>query len=167
MMSRSPSLTTAARRSPLSRKGRELSKDAKSIEPSPLAGEGGPLRSNGGRGGLTAEDFAKSQVNRLRQNMTEAETLLWQQLRAKRFENFKFRRKVAIGRYIVDFVCPSARVIVEVDGSQHDDNAHDALRDAWLETQGFTIVRVWNNAVWHNMDGTLLMILDALRGTKQ
>jgi very-short-patch-repair endonuclease len=158
MMSRNPSLTTAARRSPLSRKGRELVE-----QPSPLAGEGGPLRSNGGRGGLSAEDFAKSQVKRLRKNMTEAETLLWQHLRGKRFENYKFRRQVALGRYIVDFLCPSARVIVEVDGSQHDDNAHDAMRDQWLQSQGFKVVRLWNYWVWQNIDEALAMVLDALR----
>ncbi len=129
-------------------------------EPSPLAGEGAP---QGRERGLSPEDFAKVQAKRLRREMTDAEARLWHELRARRFEDFKFRRQVAIGRYIVDFVCLSHRVIVEVDGSQHDDSTHDALRDAWLRGQGFEIVRLWNLDVCKNMDGALLTILDALR----
>ncbi len=124
--------------------------------PSPLAGEGVSRR-------LTGEGFAKLQAKHLRLNMTDAETKLWQQLRAKRFENYKFRRQVPIGRYIVDFVCYANRLIVEVDGSQHDASEHDAIRDAWLKGQGFHVVRLWNNGVLTNMDGALLTILDALK----
>jgi very-short-patch-repair endonuclease len=124
-------------------------------QPSPLAGEGVSRR-------LTGEGFAKSQVKRLRYNMTDAEEKLWQNLRARRFEGHKFRRQVAIGRYIVDFVCFERRLIVEVDGSQHDDSAHDRVRDRWLRQQGFEMVRVWNVDVLKNMDGVLLAISHAL-----
>ena len=123
--------------------------------PSPLAGEGVSQR-------LTGEGFAKLQAKHLRLNMTDAETKLWQQLRGKRFEGYKFRRQVPIGRYIVDFVCYSNRLIVEVDGSQHDASEHDAIRDTWLKGQGFQVVRLWNNGVLTNMDGALLTILEAL-----
>ncbi len=129
-------------------------------QPSPLAGEGAP---QGRERGLSPEDFAKVQAKRLRHEMTDAETLLWQELRARRFEDFKFRRQVAIGRYIVDFVCLSHRVIVEVDGSQHDASVHDVVRDAWLKGQGFEMVRLWNVGVLTDMDGALLTILEALR----
>jgi very-short-patch-repair endonuclease len=128
--------------------------------PSPLAGEGAP---EGRERGLTPEEFAKLQAKRLRLNMTDAEIRLWHALRATRFESYKFRRQVAIGRYIVDFVCYGARVIVEVDGSQHEASLHDQQRDAWLVSQGFQIVRVWNNDVLMAMDGVLLKILQALR----
>ena len=67
-------------------------------------------------------------------------------LRAKRFVGFKFRRQEPIGRYIADFVCFKARLIVELDGSQHlDQSEHDAVRDAWLQSQGFVVLRFWNN----------------------
>ncbi len=158
-------------------------------QPSPLAGEGGALLRAGRGGGvrslpelakeqqtrrreappsplprgLKPEEFAKLQVKRLRYAMTDTETRLWHQLKAKRFENFKFRRQEAIGRYIVDFVCYGARVIVEVDGGQHGESQHDVERDAWLVEQGFRVVRLWNSAVFENMDGCLVAILDALR----
>jgi very-short-patch-repair endonuclease len=123
--------------------------------PSPLAGEGVSRR-------LTGEGFAKRQAKRLRHDMTEAETKLWHALRGKKFEGFKFRRQVAIGRYIADFVCYANRLIVEVDGSQHEGSIHDASRDAWLEAQGFRVLRLWNNGVLEDLDGALLTILDAL-----
>ena len=123
--------------------------------PSPLAGEGVSRR-------LTGEGFAKLQAQQLRHDMTDAESKLWQALRAKRFEGYKFRRQVAIGRYIVDFVCYAKRLVVEVDGSQHEGSEHDVARDKWLEGEGFRVLRLWNNGVLQNMDGALLTILEAL-----
>lgn len=82
----------------------------------------------------------------LRRNQTPLEQELWRELRAKRFSGFKFRRQAPIGRYIVDFVCFAHRVIVELDGSQHQDNRdYDAARDQWLTEQGFSVLRFWNN----------------------
>jgi very-short-patch-repair endonuclease len=124
--------------------------------PSPLAGEGVSRR-------LTGEGFAKQQAKRLRHDMTDAETKLWQALRGKKFEGFKFRRQVAIGVYIADFVCFAQRLIVEVDGSQHEDSMHDIERDAWLESQGFRVLRLWNNDVLQNLDFAMLAVLDALK----
>jgi very-short-patch-repair endonuclease len=94
--------------------------------------------------------------------MTETEKKLWQELRARRFEKFKFRRQFAIGPYIADFVCLSHRLIIEADGSQHNGSSHDVKRDAFLRAQGFTILRLWNNGILKDMDGALLTILDAL-----
>lgn len=82
----------------------------------------------------------------LRSEQTPAERELWQQLRAKRFDGFKFRRQQPLGRYIVDFVCLAQRLIVELDGSQHAESAdYDSIRDAWLQQQGFHVLRFWNN----------------------
>jgi very-short-patch-repair endonuclease len=159
---RSPSPTIAARRSPLSRKGRGLSKEGKldTSQPSPLAGEGGALAP--GEGALSRTlNFAK----KLRREMTDAEKKLWQELRAKRFENYKFKRQQPIGKYIADFVCLEHRLIVEVDGSQHEGSVHDEARDAWLRSQGFRILRLWNIGVLKEMDGALLTILAALKET--
>ena len=129
--------------------------------PSPLAGEG-DRRSGEGAAGHTLR-FAKH----LRRNMTYAETRLWQELRAKRFENYKFKRQQPIGKYIVDFVCLNHRLIVEVDGSQHEGSHSDVVRDAWLASQGFRILRLWNSELLSNTDGALLSVLAALEGSKR
>jgi very-short-patch-repair endonuclease len=80
----------------------------------------------------------------MRSGMTDAETKLWAILRAKRLEAWKFKRQVPIGPYIADFACFAARLIVEADGSQHVDSVTDPRRTAWLEEQGFSVLRFWN-----------------------
>ena len=139
---------------PLSELAKEQQERRRNL-PSPLDGEGVSRR-------LTGEEFAQRQTKRLRYNMTEAETRLWHALRGRRFENHKFRRQVAIGNYVVDFVCYAKRLIVEVDGSQHEESQHDNKRDAWLKGEGFRVVRIWNNYVLQNLDGALAMIADDL-----
>src|SRR5690606_36880806 len=89
------------------------------------------------------QEFAK----RLRRNMTDAERLLWKHLRAHRLNGHKFRRQHPIGPYIVDFVNLGANLIVEADGGQHNENALDVDRDAWLQSQGFKVLRFWNNDI--------------------
>ena len=76
---------------------------------------------------MDQRQFTKS----LRQNMTDAEQLLWRHLRAHRMDGQKFRRQQPLGPYIVDFVHFGLRLIVEADGGQHVDSEHDATRDAW------------------------------------
>jgi len=95
----------------------------------------------------------------LRKNSTKAERLLWRNLRAKQMKKFKFRRQEPIGNYIVDFVCFENRVVIEVDGSQHMvEVARDKERERWLRSQGFTILRFWNNEVLRNTGGVLEII---------
>jgi very-short-patch-repair endonuclease len=92
------------------------------------------------------QTWIAQRARELRAEQTPAEQQLWQQLRAKRFAGFKFRRQEPIGRYIADFVCFRAKLIVELDGSQHLENQeHDENRDAWLTEQGFVVLRFWNN----------------------
>ena len=86
----------------------------------------------------------------MRQAPTDAERRLWQLLRGRRLTALKFRRQVPLGRYIVDFVCFEHRLIVEADGSQHAESLRDAVRDAWLGAQGYTIVRFWNHEILTN-----------------
>src|SRR6218665_3844492 len=87
---------------------------------------------------------------------TEAERGLWYRLRAKRFMGLKFKRQKPIGHYIVDFVCMELGLIVELDGGQHaEQGAYDRRRDRWLEEQGFTVVRFWNNQVLQEMEAVL------------
>ena len=92
------------------------------------------------------QTWIAQRARELRAEQTPAEQQLWQQLRAKRFAGFKFRRQEPIGRYIADFVCFRAKLIVELDGSQHLENReHDENRDIWLKEQGFVVLRFWNN----------------------
>ncbi|PWT74548.1 MAG: DNA (cytosine-5-)-methyltransferase [Proteobacteria bacterium] len=96
--------------------------------------------------------FAKQ----LRRDSTDAERSLWRHLRAHRFFGWKFKRQQPIGRYIVDFVCFEAQLVIEVDGGQHPAAAHeDEARDLWLRSQGFQVVRFWNNEVLGNIEGVL------------
>ncbi|MBK8185798.1 MAG: endonuclease domain-containing protein [Cellvibrio sp.] len=82
----------------------------------------------------------------LRKTQTPHEEKMWRYLRAKRFSGFKFKRQEPIARYIVDFVCYEAKLIIELDGSQHVENkSHDENRDCWLQEQGFRVLRFWNN----------------------
>ena len=92
----------------------------------------------------------------LRRNMTDAERALWQRLKARQLEGFKFRRQEQIGRFIVDFVCFERGLIVEADGGQHAvDREKDQERSRWLNSQGFTVLRFWNNDVLENTDGVM------------
>ena len=79
--------------------------------------------------------------------MTEAEYKLWQELRSRGLERIKFRRQLPIGEYIADFACLDARLIVELDGSQHAGSNYDVRRDAELKTRGFRVLRFWNDDV--------------------
>ncbi|MFO1385490.1 MAG: endonuclease domain-containing protein [Chitinivorax sp.] len=107
---------------------------------------------------MNQRNFAKA----LRQNMTDAELLLWRHFRAHRLNGQKFRRQQPIGPYIVDFVHLGAKLIVEADGGQHNQCEKDAIRDEWLTNQGFKIMRFWNNDILSNTDAVLTAILDAL-----
>lgn len=104
----------------------------------------------------------KTFARNMRAAPADAEVIVWRQLRAHRFAGHKFKRQQPIGNYIADFVCFEAKLIVEVDGGQHNDSAADKLRDEWLRSQGFTVLRFWNNEVSQNLDGVLTRILEAL-----
>jgi len=94
--------------------------------------------------------------------MTDAECKLWFALRDRRFAQFKFRRQVAVGPFIADFVCYDARVVIEVDGGQHAESLADARRDRWFAANQFEVLRFWNNDVLSNLNGVLTVILDEL-----
>ena len=93
--------------------------------------------------------------------MTEAERRLWYFLRAHRFSGMKFKRQAPIGRYIVDFVSFQRSLVIEVDGGQHAESDDDLRRTRWLESQGFRIIRFWNNEVLSNTGGVLDTIMAA------
>ena len=93
---------------------------------------------------------------------TEAEHRLWQILRAKRLAGYKFRRQLPIDHYIVDFVCLKQRLIIEADGGQHAESVRDRARDAYLEAQGFRILRFWNSDIFNNEEGVCDAVLAAV-----
>ena len=104
----------------------------------------------------------------LRKRSTDVERLLWSHLRAGRFEGLKFRRQHPIGHFIVDFVCLERKLIIELDGGQHalpDEILKDRQRDAWLEKEGYSIIRFWDNEVLMNTNGVLETIQERLHRT--
>ena len=99
----------------------------------------------------------------LRINMTDAERKLWSLVRCKQLQGFRFRRQVPLGRYVADFACMSARLVIELDGGQHADRSqYDQHRTAWLNGNGFRVLRFWNDEVFTNADGVLETIRLAL-----
>ena len=99
-----------------------------------------------------------SRPRRLRQQATRAEQALWQRLRDRQVEGFKFRRQEPVGPFVADFLCYEARLIVEVDGGQHGQDRQerkDAARTVRLCQDGFTVVRYGNNDVLENIDGVV------------
>ncbi len=94
---------------------------------------------------------ATKRARALRSSATDAERKLWSVLRAGQINGHKFRRQVPIGRYIADFVCPSHKIVVEADGGQHAPDV-DAERTRFLESQGYAVLRYWNNVILTDVD---------------
>jgi very-short-patch-repair endonuclease len=102
-------------------------------------------------------------AKRLRRDQTDAERVLWFQLRGRRLQGLKFKRQVPIDRYIVDFCCADAKLIIELDGGQHATRiSQDANRTKILEATGYLVLRFWNNDVLQNTRGVLEEILNTL-----
>jgi very-short-patch-repair endonuclease len=105
----------------------------------------------------------KHKAVQLRHEPTLAEVKLWRYLRADQLEGFSFRRQHAIGPFITDFCCIKAKLIIEVDGGQHlEQEEYDMQRTAFLESQGYRVLRFWNNDVMKNIEGVVSMIQEAL-----
>ncbi len=99
----------------------------------------------------------------LRRQSSDAEKALWEHLRARRLNGYKFRRQVVIESYIVDFICVEAKLIIEADGGQHtEQKAYDALRTARLEYLGYRIIRFWNHEILGELDAVLERIFAVL-----
>ena len=104
----------------------------------------------------------------LRHDATDAEHWLWQHLRSRQLLGQKFRRQVPIGQYIVDFLCCECELIVEVDGSQHrQQESYDRTRTHFLESQGYRVIRYWNNEVLQQGDAVLESIVQVLAACRQ
>jgi very-short-patch-repair endonuclease len=107
----------------------------------------------------------RTHARTLRKDMTLAERTIWHAVRAHRFNGVSFRRQAPIGPYIADFISHAAKLIIEIDGGQHFEDAHearDAIRDAYLRARGFRVLRFNNHDVMKNRDGVLTVIAAVL-----
>lgn len=111
---------------------------------------------------MTVED-----ARRLRRTMTPAERRLWNVLRSRHLAGYKFRRQHPVGSYVLDFACPEHRLVIEADGGQHLHSEHDALRTAWLERNGWRVVRFWNAEILRNTEAVAETILAALSAERK
>jgi very-short-patch-repair endonuclease len=115
------------------------------------------------------DKFRRATASRLRANATGAEIALWRHLKSLETQGTHFRRQVPIGPYVADFACMAARVVIELDGSHHGDaptKARDEQRTLWLESEGYRVIRFWNNDLVENLDGVLETIHAALYGSR-
>ena len=95
-------------------------------------------------------------ARKLRQNMTKQERALWNILKNRQFYGYRFRRQHPIENYIVDFICREKKIIIEIDGGHHNqpnDIENDKKRTAFLESQGYQVIRFWNNDIDKNIEG--------------
>lgn len=101
----------------------------------------------------------------LRKNQTPQETKMWSILRNYQVKGLKFKRQYPIGNYIVDFVCKDIKLVIEIDGSQHNEIQnikYDETRTKFLNSKGYTVLRFWNNDIDKNIDGVYEKILAAI-----
>ncbi|MCB1447816.1 MAG: endonuclease domain-containing protein [Rhizobiaceae bacterium] len=107
-------------------------------------------------------DRTRANTRRMRHGMTDAERALWNELRAHRLMGLSFRRQMPIAGYIVDFACPDHKLIIEVDGARHGNDAdvrYDVIRTARLESDGWRVLRVWNGEPMQNIDAVCDVIV--------
>ena len=139
----------------------QVSSDGRFLERRPASPPPSPSGEGRGGGRATPDARALAQARRMRLDPTEAERRLWAILKGIRRPGAHFRRQCAIGPYVADFAALSRKLIVEADGAGHG-GGRDAVRDAWLEARGFTILRFWNNEIVQNPEGVAELISAAL-----
>ena len=99
----------------------------------------------------------------LRRNLTKAEIILWKHLQSRQM-GFRFNRQFIFeNKYILDFYCAGKKLVIEIDGGQHNDNKNDELRDKYLKSRGCKVLRFWNNEIEENINGCLFLIKEVLR----
>jgi very-short-patch-repair endonuclease len=110
---------------------------------------------------MVSKLIRRAAARKLRANATPHERALWRALKEIPIAGTHFRRQAAIGPYVVDFFCPAKRLIIELDGGHHNDDANakrDRKRQLWLEKEGYRVVRFWNSEI----DGDLLAVLERI-----
>ena len=113
-------------------------------------------------------EFTRDLARQLRSNQTNPENRLWSRLRARQLEGLKFRRQHPIGPFVADFFCLEAKLVLELDGSQHaDEVAHDERRSQYLRDAGYAVLRIWNHEIISNLDEVIQRIADTLEQSRQ
>ena len=108
-------------------------------------------------------DTPREQAKTLRREMTEAEKKIWCGLRLRQTGGYRFRRQVPLSPFIADFVCHEAKLIIEIDGGQHDRLSEQEMhRTRFLESQGYRLLRFWNNEVLENPDSVQTVFAQSL-----
>lgn len=105
----------------------------------------------------------------LRSGNSGAEKLFWTKVRNRQLGGWKLRRQAPLGPYIVDFYVDELKAVIELDGDQHGEGLHslrDAVRDRWLEKNGYAVMRIWNRDFFKDVDGTLDAVCRWLDGLK-
>jgi very-short-patch-repair endonuclease len=114
---------------------------------------------------MQCHNRTKECAKALRQKQSPPEIIFWRQIRDRRLGGFKFRRQYPIGRYVADFYCADLRLVIEIDGGLHCEEAqrvHDEERTRWIESRGYRVVRFWGRDVLNNLEGVLTVLLDEM-----
>jgi adenine-specific DNA-methyltransferase len=113
------------------------------------------------------QPLIRDTARRLRREQTEWEHNLWTRLRRRQLKGFKFRRQHPIGPFFADFFCPEAKLVIEIDGSQHaDELALDKNRTEFLRDAGYRVLRFWNHEIRAEIDTVMQRIADALEQSR-
>jgi imidazole glycerol-phosphate synthase subunit HisF len=110
-------------------------------------------------------EFAKE----LRHSQTSSEKYLWQILRNRKIDGLKFRRQHPLGKFVVDFYCHEAKLVIELDGNVHDNpevKTYDIERQKTIEQLGLTVLRFTNDAIFNDLDGVVHQIIDCIKKNK-
>ena len=119
---------------------------------------------------MVSTSIRRAAAKKLRANTTPHERILWRALKEFPTEGTHFRRQAPIGSYVVDFFCPAKRLIIELDGGHHNDDAtakRDNERQAWLEQEGYRVIRFWNSDIAGNLNAVLEQIYVELYGSRE
>jgi very-short-patch-repair endonuclease len=119
---------------------------------------------------MVSTSIRRAAAKKLRANTTPHERALWRALKDLPLEGSHFRRQAPIGPYVVDFLLPAKRLIIELDGGQHNEDgvaARDLERQRWLENEGYCVIRFWNSEVAANLTAVLERIYIELYGSRE
>lgn len=107
-----------------------------------------------------------TRARRLRREMSPPERKVWAVLRARGLTGYKFERQVPVGPFIVDFLCPEKRLVIEIDGDSHDTQIdYDKRRDRYLRKAGYRVLRLTNRDVTNDLEASMRLVLEALKRT--
>ena len=119
---------------------------------------------------MVSASIRRATAKKLRSNTTPHERMLWRALKELPVDGTHFRRQAPIGSYVVDFFCPAKRLIIELDGGHHNEDdafRRDQERQAWLEQEGYRVVRFWNSDVTSNLNAVMERIYVELHGSRE